>query len=266
MSVIGLYLPCLDLGIDCYREHMKELERFISESCLLGPVTMLGDFVAYLGGWECQQNMQGVLLQEMMERSKLGAVSEGMLSSGPGYTYCSGDVKTTVDYILMDIEAASMASYYRTDPMEDLNTSDHLLLTVSLSYDAWSDSSSGKSTGSFKMIDWVGAEKNGDLAAFSTKITSRLEPMYSRVYDDAESISGEIDPVASILKETADRLLSCIEHRGKKKWRDVFLSCFCICIKSRQARMAWRSAGCQSEGPLFDEKSRLRSAVRKRRE
>ena len=28
--------------------------------------------------------------------------------------------------------------------------------------------------------------------------------------------------------------------------------------------MAWKSAGCPTEGPLFDEKSRLRSAVRKR--
>ena len=59
MSVIGVYLPCLDLGVDCYQEHMKELERVVSESRLLGPVTVLGDFNAHLGGWECEQ---GVLL------------------------------------------------------------------------------------------------------------------------------------------------------------------------------------------------------------
>ena len=177
MSVIGVYLPCLDLGIDCYREHLKELERVVSESQLLGPVTLLGDFNAHIGGWECQQNIQGVLLQEMMERCELSAVSEGVISSGPGYTYCSGDVRTTVDYILMDIEAASMVSSCHMHPMEDLNTSDHLPLTVSLSYDAWSDSSVGNTTGSLKKIDWVGAEKNGDLAAFSAEITSRLEPL-----------------------------------------------------------------------------------------
>ena len=49
MSVIGAYLPCLDLGIDFYREHTKELERVISESWLLGPVTVLRDFNAHLG-------------------------------------------------------------------------------------------------------------------------------------------------------------------------------------------------------------------------
>ena len=58
-------------------EHLKELGKVVSESQLLGPVTVLGDFNAHLGGWECQQNIQGVLLQEMMERCELSAVSEG---------------------------------------------------------------------------------------------------------------------------------------------------------------------------------------------
>ena len=133
LSVIAVYLPCLDLGVDCYREHMKELEKVVSESRLLGPVTVLGDFNAHLGGWECEQNMQGVLLQEMLERCELSAVSKGVLASGPGYTYCNEDVKTTVDYLLMDVEAASMMTSCRTHPMEDLNTSDHLPLAVSLS-------------------------------------------------------------------------------------------------------------------------------------
>ena len=45
MSVIGVYLPCLNLGVDCYREHLTELK---SESRLLGAVTVLGDFNAHL--------------------------------------------------------------------------------------------------------------------------------------------------------------------------------------------------------------------------
>ena len=61
------------------------------------------------------------------------AVSQGAVASGPGYTYCSGDVRTTVDYILMDVGAASMMASCSTHPMADLNTSDHLPLTVCLS-------------------------------------------------------------------------------------------------------------------------------------
>ena len=34
MSVIGVYLSYLDQGVDCYAEHLQELERLVSHSCL----------------------------------------------------------------------------------------------------------------------------------------------------------------------------------------------------------------------------------------
>ena len=95
---------------------------------------MLGDFNDILEvGSVSNTNMQGVLLQEMLGRCELSAVPKGVLASGPGYIYCNGAVKTTVNYILMDVKAASMMTSCRMkDPMKDLNTSDHLPLTVSL--------------------------------------------------------------------------------------------------------------------------------------
>ena len=48
MSVIGVYLPCLDLGIDCYREHLVELECVVSECEMLDSVVILGDCNAHL--------------------------------------------------------------------------------------------------------------------------------------------------------------------------------------------------------------------------
>ena len=72
---------------------------------------------------------------------------------------------------------------------------------------------------SYKKIDWLSAEKNGDLSAFSPEITSRLEPLYSRVNEDVETISCEIEQVSSILKETADCLLPSFEPK-RKKWRE----------------------------------------------
>ena len=68
---------------------LQELERLISESRLLGPVILLG-------GLECQQNLHGV-----MDRCELSAISQGALASGPKHTFCSGNVRTTVDYIMM---------------------------------------------------------------------------------------------------------------------------------------------------------------------
>ena len=50
--------------------HLIELERVISESDkLLGLVVVLGDFNAHLAG--VSKNVQGVLLQEVMERGEL---------------------------------------------------------------------------------------------------------------------------------------------------------------------------------------------------
>ena len=44
----------------------------------------------------------------------LSAVSVGSLSSGPSFTYLSGDVRTTIHYILADVEATSLMSGCRT--------------------------------------------------------------------------------------------------------------------------------------------------------
>ena len=58
---------------------------------------VLGDFNAHLGGEAVgEQNLQGAILQ-VLERCSLSAVSQGAMAFGPGYTFCSADVRT-VDY------------------------------------------------------------------------------------------------------------------------------------------------------------------------
>lgn len=91
MTVIGVYLPCLEQGIECYKQHLQELERVICESLLLGGVVVLGDFNAHLGvlGGERSvgsPNLQGILIEEGMAQYHLNAVSLGSLSSGSSYT------------------------------------------------------------------------------------------------------------------------------------------------------------------------------------
>lgn len=94
---------------------------------------------------------------------------------------------------------------------------------------------------------------------FSAEVRTGLEPLFTRVYDNAEAKSGEIEQVASFLKETAERLLPCVQPRRKTKWRDNILSC--LCAQSRQAHAAWKNAVSPMEGPLYDEENRLRRAV-----
>lgn len=121
------------------RSHVVELELVISELKLLGPVVVGGDFNAHLGELggprECGGiNVQGVLMHEMMARCSLSAVSLGDMASGLSHTYESGKVRTVVDYILMDTAAALMMLSCDTHVMDDLNTSDHLPLTVAMAY------------------------------------------------------------------------------------------------------------------------------------
>ena len=80
----------------------------VTESQLLGPVIVMGDFNAHLAGNFEGMNAQGHLLHGVLERCGHNAVSLGRLASGPGYTYCSGTTRTTIDYILMDVCSTSM--------------------------------------------------------------------------------------------------------------------------------------------------------------
>lgn len=99
-------------------------------------------------------------MKEMMERSDLSVVSLGCMASGPEYTYCSEDVRTLVDYILMDVEATLVVPSCLTHTTVDLNTSYHLPLTVSLIYDLCSMTDVSASQGLPK-IDWEKARKMG---------------------------------------------------------------------------------------------------------
>ena len=136
-GIIGIYLPCLDLGVELYHESLIELERVISESEHWGPVIIAGDFNAHLGptwGPRAHENpnLQGILLGEVLDSCKLHAVSLSETMSSPSYTYLSGDTSTVVDYILMDIEAAACVECCCTHDT-DLNSSDHLPLSVTIS-------------------------------------------------------------------------------------------------------------------------------------
>ena len=92
---------------------------------------MLGDFKAYLGvlggiRGKGAANVQGVLISEVMARCNLSAVSLGSLVTGSNYTYFSGDVHSTVDYVFADAGAISLMSGCVVAEMEDLNISNHI--------------------------------------------------------------------------------------------------------------------------------------------
>lgn len=75
-------------------------------------------------------------------------------------------------------------------------------------------------------------------------------------HDDAQHIQSEVKHVAWLLKEAAMKTLPQVAERGRKSYRDDTLSC--LCVQSRNARRAWREAGCPAEGPCTKGKLRKR--------
>ena len=100
----------------------------MSECEMLGSVVILDDLNACLS--VDGRNIQGELLQEVLDRNDLTDVSSGCLATGPSYTYCSGSVCTKIDYTLMIVGAAALLSSVETKSMVDLNMSDHLPIVI----------------------------------------------------------------------------------------------------------------------------------------
>ena len=78
----------------------------------------------------------------------------------------------------MDVAAASMLVSCCTHYI-DLNTSDHLPLTVSLLYDVCKCTQSDSST--YKRIDWVEARKSGAREVFTAKVQASLASGSGRI-------------------------------------------------------------------------------------
>ena len=261
LSVIGVYLPCIDQGMDCFGEHLVELERVVSESELLGPVVVVGDFNAHLGELGGLRglgnpNQQGVLLFDLMERCNLSAVSLGSCASGMLHTYQSGSTKTTVDYVLMDLEAVSMMISCETVAEDDLNLSDHLPLSVRMSCGEVPECGSSQESG---RIDWVRAQGSFEI---EDCVNDRLAPLLSNTYDEVEQLDREIRHVALLLTDATTKTLAICNGKKKRWHRDDELKA--LCAQGREVKRAWREAGCPGDGVLYDQKTLIRRAVRKR--
>ena len=203
--------------------------------------------------------MQGVLLNDMLHRCYLNTISLGSAASGLGYTYISGNIQTTVDYIIADKEATSMLSYCQTRPMEDLNTSDHLPLIAEMIYAPVLEEAP---TSMPTRIDWKLAVSSGQTNSYRESIANQLRCLTNNIYDNVEEIESELYFVSNLLCDAAQRNLPHVQPPKRQRWKDLTLAS--LCAQSSQARRVWREAGSPGEGPLYVEKCRLHRAVRKR--
>ena len=139
-------------------------------------MVVVGDFNVHLGAlWGPRgtgdSNVQGVLLFDLLGRCEFSAMSLGSASGGECYTYKSGTTTTTVDYVLMDLAAASMMMSCEILVEADLNTSDHLPLTVALDC---SQVCGKEQERSIVGVDWEEARQSGALLDYEMEVREKM--------------------------------------------------------------------------------------------
>ena len=159
---------CADMGIDCYGEHLIELERLISEGQQLGPIVITGDFNAHLGTLDGVRgqgspNQQGILLHQLLVRCKLYAVSLSSLFEGPQYTFWNSTTRSTVDYIIASQEASDYIQRCFTREPAPLNNSDHLPISAVLCLPTAAVTSQESSAS--QKINWAKVPRSSQLPA-----------------------------------------------------------------------------------------------------
>ena len=220
-----------------------------------------GDFNAHLGPtWgpraHSDPNLQGILLAEVLDRCNLHVASLSKATLGPNYTYRSGSTATIVDYILADIEASSCIDRCQIHEEADLNSSDHLPLSVTLS---WHIPTQFAKDSNCTRIDWAKAEASGALQTFQNEIKETLSPYIGQLRGNLEQIDSEIKLVAWLI---TDATLPHSKPNKACKFRDRTLSQ--LCAKSKEAWRAWCDSGRPLSEPLCEAKCSLRSQVRQR--
>ena len=236
LSIIGVYLPCGNAGIELYHQCLMELENVIVNSSKIGPTIIGGDFNAHLGflggpKGSGDPNIQGTLLDQFCKRNDLFAATLSTHASGPSYTYFSGSMKSTVDYILLDPQCSLLFENCLTH--EDfLNVSDHLPQSVVVSIDLLVERSQCKES---KKINWSGAsESDSCIVAYQEEVRRILSPFLNKLYDTVEEIDKDISEVSSLLCKAAEFTLPIVQPKNKKCFHDTTLSKL-----SQDSKNAW---------------------------
>ena len=97
--------------------------------------------------------------------------------------------------------------------MDDLNTSDHLPLSVHLAL----STPLGESAQEIRWpkINWEKAKSDSSLVAYQENVRALLSPLVGQMYKDVEHLESELKHVASLLVSTAEKMLPVV-NQGRR--------------------------------------------------
>ena len=131
LTIIGIYMPSAENTQEVYSSYLESAEHLVSQVETDGPQLIVGDLNAHLGSTTIDRginhtNHRGTLWNNFISEHNLCNISLGSLSSGAAYTYSSGEITSTIDYVLTNQDALRGISSCVTLEDHPLNSSDHL--------------------------------------------------------------------------------------------------------------------------------------------
>ena len=267
ITVVGVYMPS-DGHTDEYQSCLSDLEEVLNTLPRSQPVVIAGDFNAHLGRLgdpKCNDtpNAQGRALKDLIDRNNLFVASLGEDTGGPVYTYCSGDTRRTIDYILVNQSASYLVSTTSIHDDHPLNTSDHLALSAVLEVSV-DHSRNGNHANQRPRVNWEVASTSPYLKEYSAEVEKLVFPLIGSSYDSITQIEWEIQLVTQGITKIAVQHLPLRKPRGKPKRQFNDPGLRALCRESKQTWHQWKEAGRPTSGDLFERKKRMKRAVRQR--
>ena len=179
------------------------------------------------------------------KKSHLFVASLSDIAYGPPHTFQSSDTRTTIDYIMLGVSAASLLESCGTLEDDDLNTSDHLLQLVQLEFPCQPNDS--PVLGKIR-IDWSKVESSCVLHTYHSEISTRVTPFLGCCHDSIDCLNEEVELLANNIKSAAEMTLPTIQlsKKGKKSHfcKDSTLKHLCIVYTLQNCHpYLWRMGG-----------------------
>ena len=198
-------------------DHLIEVESLINnhpDCCVI----IEGDFNAHVAvagnlRGNSSQNSHGNLLSHMVCRNDLFLSSLSNNTSGPCYTYFSGDTRTTTDYFIVD---ACLAQFIQKSAVLDhhpLNFSDHLPLMMSLSI---CPSTNPRVSPTYRRLNWKHASTDGSVDMYTSTFNNLITPFVNKVYSSTDNLDTDVVSITHILQEAAVATIPLLGIRKRK--------------------------------------------------
>ena len=100
------------------------------------------------------------------------------------------------------------------------------------------------------------------MLSFQREVSERLRPYIQRSKGNIDHINREIEHVAWLITNAAQKTLPLLKPKKAHRFRDRTLSQ--LCVESKKAWRVWCKEGRPPTGPLYDAKCSLRRKVRQR--